>query len=264
VATRLREAWDPRLRSIVARRGVEDWVERTGIPRDEVPFLPVSGQVGLAVGERGIPLVEHASNPLRVILRRFNAYSNNDIARLQAVLGPPAALDAYLRQQLEPTEPWHVDSLSGLGDDRLTPRGVVAVLHWLRQVLGRHGLSPADVLPRFGCEPGTLERFRLLGADAVRGAVAAKTGTLVTTAGGVAALAGYAETATGSRLFAVVAPRSGKRLSAARAAEEAWLLGLLAAEGGAVPASCGPPLPFSDDAIELRTPVAPPLLPVAP
>ena len=77
-------------------------------------------------------------------------------------------------------------------------------------------------------------------------ALVAKTGTLVKTDGGVAALAGYVETADGELVFSVVAPGTGSRLTTARGEQERWLLDLVAAHEGATARECGAPPPHSD------------------
>ena len=59
-------------------------------------------------------LVTHRSNPLPVLLRRFNAYSNNDIDRLEASLGPPSGLAGWLEVRWGAPVGAHFDSLSGL------------------------------------------------------------------------------------------------------------------------------------------------------
>jgi D-alanyl-D-alanine carboxypeptidase len=188
----------------------------------------------------------HRSNPLRIVLKRFDAYSNNDIERLGDTLGTAADLTRWLRERWhEPATP-DLDTLSGLGTNRMTARQVVRLLRELDATCERLGLHLEDVLPANGCDPGTLKHFpRLTEADAAT--LVAKTGTLVRTDDGVAVLAGAVRTAAGRRFFCVAAPRSGKRLARARQAEERWVLDLVRRQGGAEPGQCGARVAFSDD-----------------
>ena len=74
-----------------------------------------------------------------------------------------------------------------------------------------------------------------------------KTGTLTTTDGGVAVLAGLFDSPDqGPVLFCVAAERAGSRLRHWRSLEQSWVLDLLATVGGAHARPCPPPLPFSD------------------
>ena len=198
-------------------------------------------------------MLTHRSNPLPRTLERFNAWSNNDIERLADALGHASELERFLAER------WggeaagiRLASLSGLGTNRMTTRQVVRLLDDLAATAERHELSMHDLMPVAGCDPGTLKSFPAL-LRKHPGAVVAKTGTLVSTDGGVAVLAGFAETAKGRLTFCVVAPEAGRDIPAARAAQESWLLDQLAARGGTRASPCGPPPSFSDaDARLLR------------
>ena len=65
-----------------------------------------------------------------MILKRFNAYSNNDIERLGDPLGSPAELAGFLveRWGAEGLPEPYFATLSGLGKNRMTPRQVVGLL----------------------------------------------------------------------------------------------------------------------------------------
>jgi D-alanyl-D-alanine carboxypeptidase len=192
-------------------------------------------------------LLVHRSNPLKRTLKRFNAYSNNDIERFGVLLGTPQELAATLARR------WHVEpsalrlqTLSGLGTNRMTPRQLVRLLRDFDRTCRRLGLRPEDVLPTAGCDPGTLEHFPRLSGEAGR-ALVAKTGTLARTDGGIAVLAGVVRTVTGERFFAVAAPGAGGGLARAREAQERWVLDLIARHGGTRPVACGDPVGHSDD-----------------
>ena len=247
MASRLRDALDPGRWNRRTRLLLGEFASRRGIEADP-PRVSIEGGLGYhAEPTPEAVLVVHRSNPLRRTLKRFNAYSNNDIERLGRSLGSPDDLAAALakRWAVSPAT-LRLETLSGLGSNRMTPRQVVRLLRDLDRTCRRLGLRVEDLLPAAGCDPGTLERFPDLEAQAA-GALVAKTGTLVRTDGGIAAIAGLARTAEGDRLFCVAAPRSGGRLARAREAEERWVLNLIARHGGARPGACGDAVGYSDD-----------------
>jgi D-alanyl-D-alanine carboxypeptidase/D-alanyl-D-alanine-endopeptidase (penicillin-binding protein 4) len=253
MASRLAGVLDPARRDRRTRRLIDAFLARSGIEGE--PRLTVGGgDLDGVEGAPAHPLLVHRSNPLRMLLKRFNAYSNNDIERLEEVLGPPEALAGHLRERWGAAgEGLQLASLSGLGSNRMTPRQVVRLLRDLRDACHRFGLTLADLLPSAGCDEGTLESFPGL-AGLPPGALVAKTGTLVRTDGGVAVLAGLVHTAQGERFFCVAAPGAGRRLVEARADEGRWLLDLVARHGGAGAGSCGAPVGHSTDAVELLPP----------
>jgi hypothetical protein len=101
-------------------------------------------------------------------------------------------------------------------------------------VLADHSLKPEDVMAVAGIDSGTL-RGRLCRED-VRGAVVAKTGTLVSIDNGVSTLVGIAYTrAHGPLLFAVF--NSGGNVQAYRRLQDQFIERLIAEEGGALTAT---------------------------
>lgn len=244
MAVRLLQGLDPRRWNQQARAAWtelarrRDWDERTP------PRVTVLG--GVAVDDAVRPanlLLVHRSQPLRRTLQRFNCFSNNDIERIGDVLGPVEALAELLAVRTGvPREAVQLSTTSGLGVNRMSPRTIVRMLREFRLTAERADLPVTGVLPVAGCDPGTVTRFysRLALGDHMA-SLAGKTGTLTTTDGGVSVLAGYLNTPQGELLFCVAAPRSGGRLVAARRAEEAWLLELLASHGGSVPYRCSAP-----------------------
>ena len=249
MAARLRDALDPDRWGPDVRRTWEEFADRRGLDPSHPPRLSVQGRAG-RVDPMPLDrvLVRHRSKSLAVTLRRFNCYSNNDIERIGELLGGPAALETWLVDRLEADHRLvRVETTSGLGANRLTARLVVRLLREFLHSCDRMGLRPALLLPVAGCDKGTLDdSFPRLttGRDAT--AVVGKTGTLLRTDGGVAALAGYARTERGERLFCIVAPRSGGRILEARGAEEGWVLDLLGGGGGPHPRTCPSPLPMPD------------------
>jgi D-alanyl-D-alanine carboxypeptidase len=253
MASRLRDALDPGRWNRRTRRLLAEFTSRRGVEVDP-PRVSLEGGVGHhAEPTPEAVLVVHRSNPLRRTLKRFNAYSNNDIERLGRRLGTPDDLAAALAMRWEVSPATlRLETLSGLGSNRMTPRQVVHLLRDFDRTCRRLGLRVEDVLPAAGCDPGTLERFPHLEGQAA-GSLVAKTGTLVRTDGGIAAIAGLARTAEGDRLFCVAAPRTGGRLARAREAEERWVLDLIARNGGARPGACGDAVGYSDDDAQVES-----------
>lgn len=224
--------------AFLARHGLSAWP----------PMLETAGRPGSAPGSAaGCLLVTHRSNPLSDVLERFNAWSNNDIERLEASLGSPRELAAWVAAELA-ADGVRFASLSGLGTNRLALRHVAGLVGLLEERAAREGLAPGDLLPVVGCDPGTLKHYPRLGA-AHRGTLVAKTGTLTTTDGGVAVLAGTGP--HGRFALAVVGAGSGAGQREARRRIEDKLLELLPP---GTPGECPPPPVFSDAGARLLPP----------
>jgi D-alanyl-D-alanine carboxypeptidase len=250
MATRLRDALDPNRWSRYNRQTYARFRARSGLDRVP-PRIAVRGAPDVLVSREGLrPFVVHRSKPLTATLKRMNSYSNNDIERFGEFVGGPEVLASDL--QLLLGEGVQVETLSGLGTNRMTPRQIVQLFAVLQRTCERLGLRIEDVLPTAGCDPGTLEHFPRLARGAAAGSVVAKTGTLTTTDGGIAVLAGIARAAAGDLLFAVAQPRAGRAVTQARTAEESWILERVAQHGGPRPAPCGAPVVFSDDRAEVE------------
>ena len=253
---RLTRAWNPSEWNAAIRTAWTDWTARRQRTGERPPAVIVHGRV--RTGEAaGRTVAVHLSNPLFLVLRRFLTYSNNDIVRIAEPLGGPAALQRFLTGRLEPPPgSLTVVSASGEGANRMTPRLGIRLLDSLRTWLGAHGASLRELLPVPGCAPGPVPRmFPHLAAPPLAGALAVKTGTLDTTDGGVAVLAGTVRTrAAGDVSFFVAAPRAGGALRHWRRVEQRWLERLIETLGGAVSLPCPPAFPFSDQAAAIRTP----------
>jgi D-alanyl-D-alanine carboxypeptidase/D-alanyl-D-alanine-endopeptidase (penicillin-binding protein 4) len=238
-------------RGLCARRGWQ------GEPE---PGLSIRG--GARVAEEGgvaaaAPLVVHRSNPLHVTLRRFNVYSNNDIVRIADGLGGAEGLAAFLRSRLG-AEPDLLDltTSSGQLSNRITARLAVRLMREFLDVAGRAGLPPEELLPVAGCDPGPIDdMFPNLAAGPQERTVVGKTGTLITTDGGVVAFAGtFRSRDRGPVIFCVAAPRSGYHSQRWRNVEESWLLELMAGLGGADARACAGELPHPDTMAEVARP----------
>lgn len=209
------ETLDASLRSSEATRS---WIyERTTLgdraSLQTVPSLSLMGEVfvgPVAPGAR--VLLTHKSSKLTDILKVLLCYSNNFMAeRIGESLG---GKDSVLRQLVTmlriPSDQIHFASLSGLGVNRVTPRAMMMILRGLRNELHRHRLSPTDIMPVAGIDPGTLEdRFT---GPAWQGSVIAKTGTLIRTDGGASSLVGQMRAKNGETLLFVILNQRGNVL----------------------------------------------------
>ena len=187
-------------------------------------------------GEKaGTLLLSHYSDPLVSILLYQNAHSSNAIAEVVGTsLGGPKAIQDYLVKKCDLSESEiFVGRTSGLDFNRITPRASLKILRALIEVLADYSLQPEAVMAVAGVDSGTL--IRRLGSDNVRGAVVAKTGTLVSMDNGVSTLVGIAYTRThGPVLFALF--NSGGNVNAYRRLQDQFIERLIAEEGGALSA----------------------------
>lgn len=145
----------------------------------------------------------HESTPMREILKVTLCYSNNFLAeRLGDMLGGPYAVArvVHLNAQVPPNE-MVLQTASGLGINRVTPRAMMMLLRALRADLAKFKMSFADIMPVAGVDDGTLEnRFN---SPLMTGSVVGKTGTLGRTDGGASSLAGEISTRQGKILFVI-------------------------------------------------------------
>jgi len=238
-------------RALSARRGWHDEPE---------PGIAIRGGVRVAEAAAAAPLAVHRSNPLHCILRRFNVYSNNDIVRIADGLGGAEGLASFLRARLGAGQGLlDLTTASGQLENRVTARLAVRLIREFLTVAARAGLRPEELLPVAGCDPGPIaDMFPHLAAGTQERTVVGKTGTLVTTDGGVVAFAGtFNSRDRGPVIFCVAAPRSGYQARRWRSVEESWLLDLMASTGGAEARACGAELPHPDTMAEVAAPADP-------
>jgi D-alanyl-D-alanine carboxypeptidase/D-alanyl-D-alanine-endopeptidase (penicillin-binding protein 4) len=206
---------DANLRSSEATRS---WnYERTALgdlsSLQTIPSLAVMGEVSvgpLAPGAR--LLLTHKSSKLTDVLKVLLCYSNNFMAeRIGDSLGGKETVMRQLISTLGiPPNEIQFASLSGLGINRVTPRAMMKILRGLRNELQKNKLSPSDIMPVAGIDPGTLEdRFT---GPAWQGSVIAKTGTLLRTDGGASSLVGQMRTKGGDTLLFVIMNQRGNVL----------------------------------------------------
>ena len=142
----------------------------------------------------GEPAFSVRSYPLSDILLYMNAHSSNFVAEhLGALVGGPEGVRSFLVGELKlPPEQVTLSTTSGLEVNRLSPRGLLAIIRALDDETRRQGLNLADIMAVASDDYGTLRR-RLVGTP-LEGAVVAKTGTLVHDDGGMASLGGIVYT----------------------------------------------------------------------
>ena len=152
----------------------------------------------------GEPSFAVLSYPLHDVLLYMNAHSSNFVAeRLGALVGGPEGVRTYLIEQLKlPPEQVQLSTNSGLEVNRMTPRGLVAVIRALDDEAHRQGLELVDIMAVASDDYGTLRR-RMVGTP-LEGAVVAKTGTLVHDDGGMASLGGVVYTQKYGKVYFVI------------------------------------------------------------
>ena len=209
---RLYDTLDSTLRPTVA---IQAWnYERTLLndraSLERVPSVAVMGGVGVGPVAQGAKLLlTQKSSKLVDILKVLLCYSNNFMAdRIGESLGGPEAVRQNLITNLRlGPDDLKIATLSGLGVNRVSPRGMMKIYRALMAELKRHRLTPSSIMPVAGIDPGTLEdRFTGL---PWRGSVIAKTGTLLRTDGGASSLVGQMRTATGETLLFVIMNQRG-------------------------------------------------------
>ncbi|HJQ99271.1 MAG TPA: D-alanyl-D-alanine carboxypeptidase [Candidatus Polarisedimenticolaceae bacterium] len=250
MATRMRSSLDARRWTRTQRSAWNLFAARRDLPLTP-PSVVVRGGVRYESKSKGSSqvLFEHVSKPLAETLRRFNCFSNNDIERVAASLGPASELSVLLADKLAPgTTPIQIETPSGLGTNRLTPRQIVSLLRTFRKTADERGLPVEGLLPVAGCDPGTVTSgFPRLSGAPYATALVAKTGTLTSTDGGVTVLAGFLNTAEGEVVFCVAAPHAAGKIRLARRTEESFLLDVIGRRGGALPRTCAAPLATADE-----------------
>jgi D-alanyl-D-alanine carboxypeptidase/D-alanyl-D-alanine-endopeptidase (penicillin-binding protein 4) len=175
------------------------------------PTLPVCPHVAIMGGvtvdtvpTKARVLMTHESSKLTDVLKVLLCYSNNFMAeRIGEMLGGPEGMRRVLINnfQMEPTD-INFATTSGLGVNRVTLRGMMKIFRSLRMELARYSMTPADIMPVAGIDPGTLQgRFT---SPMSRGSVVGKTGTLIRTDSGASALVGQMQTASGKTLLFVI------------------------------------------------------------
>ncbi len=173
-------------------------------PDMAVPSVAFTGSVYVQPMPGNVNLLfSHESAKMRDILKATLCYSNNFIAeRLGEMVGGPYAVARIVQQNAGVLpEEFSLQTSSGLGVNRVTPRAMMRLLQTLRRELAEYRMTFADIMPVAGVDKGTLEnRFD---SDFAMGSVVGKTGTLSRTDGGASALCGEINTRNGKLLFVI-------------------------------------------------------------
>ncbi len=221
-------------RSAGATRAWQNYLFNSKKSSATVPSVAMSGGVYVqSLPTNAKLLFSHESAPIREILKTTLCYSNNFLAeRLGDMLGGAYAVarTVQLNAQIAPEE-FYLQTSSGLGNNRVTPRAMMKLLRALRSDLERNKMNFTDIMPVAGVDKGTLEgRFD---TDFAKGSVVGKTGTLGNTDGGVSSLAGEVQTKNGKLLFVIFNMRGG--VQRFRAFQNSLISLIQGQLGGAVP-----------------------------
>ena len=221
-------------RSTAATRSWNNYLINAKKAAVSVPSIEITGGVYVQALPTNAKLVfSHESAPMREILKVTLCYSNNFLSeRLGDMLGGPYAVARVVQQNAQiPVEEFYIQTASGLGMNRVTPRAMMKLLRTLRGELTRYKLNFTDIMPVAGIDKGTLEgRFD---SDFARGSVVGKTGTLGNTDGGVSSLAGEIQTKNGKLLFVIFNQRGG--VQRFRAFQNSLVSLIQGQMGGAIP-----------------------------
>ncbi|HLL15162.1 MAG TPA: D-alanyl-D-alanine carboxypeptidase [Pyrinomonadaceae bacterium] len=205
-----------------------------------IPSVAVMGAVYVAsVPPKARVLLTHRSSKLVDVLKVLLCYSNNFMAeRLGDFLGGAPGVQHFLVSKvgLAPGDV-RLSSTSGLGINRLSPRSMMKVYRGLLKELAKHNLSPSDIMPVAGIDPGTLQKRYTFGYS--RGSVIGKTGTLGRTDGGASALAGQMRTRSGETLLFIIFNQRGN-VARFREAQDRLVSELQFTRGGPAPFSYSP------------------------
>ena len=250
MAVRLQNSLNPKLWKKGDLRSIRKFEKRRGFTANNRPSIVVVGVADTILTSSSDsdiqPLFTHKSNSLESILKRFNSFSNNDIERLGDTLGTATELSTWLHKRWgEFAKGVSLETLSGLGSNRLSAQQIVHMLNDLEHTCINSGINIADILPVAGCDPGTVKDYPQL-RKLLRGNMIAKTGTLWETDGGVSVLAGILQTKGGQRTFCVATVDSGEHIPKARAQQEQWTIDLLRKNGAAPSRKCDTPPLYSD------------------
>lgn len=197
---------DAAKRSAATTRAWSSYLINSGkfAPQAALPSVAVSGAVYVQSMPSNVKMLfTHESTPMREIVKVTLCYSNNFLSeRLGDMLGGAYAVARIVQQgaNVSPAE-FVLQTSSGLGINRVTPKAMMKLLRTLRAELARNKMTFADIMPVAGVDRGTLEhRFD---TDFAKGSVVGKTGTLGQTDSGVSSLAGEINTRNGKLLFII-------------------------------------------------------------
>jgi len=220
-------------RSAVASRAWSSFQSLVGLSDDgTIPTVIFSGSSSVAVLPASTALLfSHESVPLRDIVKNNLCFSTNPLSeKLGALIGGPQAIARLVHQHAGVLpQDFSIQTASGLGVNRVTPRAMMKLLRVFRDDLARYGMTFADIMPVASVDQGTLAgRF----GGSMRGSVVGKTGTLGITDSGVSSLAGEINTKNGPVLFVIFNQRGS--VPRFRSFQNSYVTSILEQEGGPV------------------------------
>jgi serine-type D-Ala-D-Ala carboxypeptidase/endopeptidase (penicillin-binding protein 4) len=203
---------DANKRSAAATRAWQSFLASSGKfnQLSSIPSVTILGGLYVDVMPSNAKMLfSHESAPLKEIVKVTMAYSNNFLAeRLGDYVGGPYSVASICQQGAGvPPQELSLQTSSGLGINRVTPRAMMKVLRTLDKLLTTNKMNFSDVMPIAGMDVGTLEHRFTEGFS--RGSVVGKTGTLGNTDGGVSALSGMMNTRQGKLFFVIFNQRGG-------------------------------------------------------
>jgi serine-type D-Ala-D-Ala carboxypeptidase/endopeptidase (penicillin-binding protein 4) len=196
---------DATKRSAAATRAWQTFLTSSGKfnQLQSIPSVSFSGGLYVELMPNNLKMVfSHESAPLKEIVKVMMSFSNNIMSeRLGDYVGGYSAVASICQRDggFSPQE-MILQSSSGLGVNRVTPRAMMKTLRMLNKFLEANKLTLGDVMPIAGNDQGTL-RGRFKGS--ALGSVVGKTGSLGNTDGGVSALSGVMNTARGKLFFVI-------------------------------------------------------------
>lgn len=203
------------------------------------PSVKITGGVYVDVFPSNLTLLfSHESALLRDIVKLMMCYSNNFLAeRLGDVIGGAYAVARVVQVGSQTSaEEFYLQTSSGLGHNRVTPKAMMRLLRAFRAELARRKMTFADVMPVAGLDPGTLRgRFN---SGAALGSVVAKTGTLDNTDAGASSLSGEMRTKKGTILFVIFNQRGAT--AQFRGYQNSLVASIQNAHGGGAPLGYAP------------------------
>ncbi len=227
---------DASKRSAASTRAWQEYLVASGkfYETPGIPSVSIAGRLYVDILPSNVRLLfYHESAPLKEIVKVTMCFSNNFIAeKLGDMLGGAYAVSHIVQVNAGVLpEEFILQTSSGLGVNRVTPRAMMKLLRTFMAELARHKMTFADVMPVAGVDPGTLQN-RFKSYDSV-GSVVGKTGTLGNTDGGASALSGEMQTRNGKMLFVIFNQKGGTQRF--RSFQDSFVSLIQSQNGGAAP-----------------------------
>ncbi|MDM7921597.1 MAG: D-alanyl-D-alanine carboxypeptidase [Pyrinomonadaceae bacterium] len=132
---------------------------------NEIPSVTFTGAVYVQPMPGNLNLLfTHESAPMKDIVKTMMCFSNNQLSEaLGDMVGGPYAIARTVQQDTGSTPlEFSIQTASGLGINRVTPRAMMKLLRQLRGQLDNWKMSFADIMPVAGLDDGTLEGLSLI------------------------------------------------------------------------------------------------------